>query len=78
VFGFIYAVDESQPIVLNESEVAITEVVVIVFNEARDKVGECVLTADADCPSAAGIVIDYIRSGESGLCYGLSVTKQRR
>jgi hypothetical protein len=45
VFGFIDAVDESQPIVLNESAVAITEVVVIVLDEARDKVGECVLPA---------------------------------
>jgi hypothetical protein len=56
VFGFIDAVDESQPVVLNESEVTVTEVVVIVLNETRDEVGECVLTADADCPSAASIV----------------------
>jgi hypothetical protein len=56
VFGFIDALDESQSIVLNESEVTSTEVVVIVLNEARDEVGECILTADADCPPAAGIV----------------------
>src|SRR5207244_3320417 len=32
-----------------------TEVVVIVLDEAGNKVGERVLTADADCPAAAGV-----------------------
>jgi hypothetical protein len=55
VFGFIDAVDEGPPVVLKESEITLIEVVVIVFDETGDKVSECVLTADADCPAAAGI-----------------------
>src|SRR5207244_12479299 len=39
----------------NESEIPSTEVVVIVLEEAANKVGERVLTADADCPAAAGV-----------------------
>ena len=34
VFGFIDAVDEGPPVVLNESEITITEVVVIILDEA--------------------------------------------
>src|SRR5207244_10683648 len=39
----------------NESEIPSTEVVVIVLEEAANEVGERVLTADADCPAAAGV-----------------------
>src|SRR5207247_465814 len=55
VLGLFDTVDESPPVVLNESEIPSTKVVVIVLDEASNKVGERVLTADADCPAATGV-----------------------
>jgi hypothetical protein len=54
VFGFIDTVDEGPPVVLNESEITITEVVVIVLDETRDKVGECVVCTENL------ILVDYV------------------
>ena len=52
--GFLDAVVESEAVVLDEQDVAGAEVVVIVLGEAREPVGEGVLAADTDRPSAAG------------------------